>query len=141
LKVLRFALKAALVLLAVVALAVGVTWSFLQTRRGGDLVRRFALPRVNAALAGRIALDRVAFGGDRLMFENLSIFDPEGRLVARVARIDVGFRPLALLRRHVDVRTWFRTSGASTSRVRWGPGSRRRPGARDRRPRPGVAVA
>ena len=34
--------------------------SFLQTRRGGELVRRLALPRVNAALAGQLAL-----GGSR----------------------------------------------------------------------------
>ena len=72
--------------LAVVALLVGATWTFLQTRRGGELVRRLALPRVNAALAGTVALGRFAFGGDRLTLENLAIYDPEARLVARVAR-------------------------------------------------------
>ena len=102
---LRIAGKALLAVLAVLALAIGVTWTFLQTRQGGELVRRLALPRVNAAVAGRIALDKLAFGGDRLMLENLTIYDPEGRLTARVARIDVGFSPLALLRRHIDIRT------------------------------------
>ena len=51
-KVLRIASKIALVVLAVVALVVGAAWSLLQTRRGGELVRRFALTRVNDALAG-----------------------------------------------------------------------------------------
>jgi translocation and assembly module TamB len=102
-KVLRIASKVALVVLAVVALAVGAAWSLLQTRRGGEVVRRFALARMNDALAGQITLGRFAFGGDRLTLESLAIYDPETRLVARVARIDVRFSPLALLRRHVDV--------------------------------------
>jgi translocation and assembly module TamB len=103
-KVVRVASKVALVALAVVALVIGVTWSFLQTRRGSEMLRRLALPRVNAALAGKIALERLAFGGDRLTLEDLAIYDPDGRLVGRVERIDVHFSPLALLRRHVDVR-------------------------------------
>jgi translocation and assembly module TamB len=102
-KVLRITAKVALVALAAVALLVGAAWSLLQTRRGGELVRRFAVTRVNQALAGEMTLGRFAFGGDRLTLENVAIHDPEARLVARVARIDVRFSPLALLRRHVDV--------------------------------------
>jgi len=103
-KVARIAAKVVLVTLAALVLLVGVTWTFLQTRQGGELVRRLALPRVNAALAGRLTLGQLAFGGDRLTLENVALYDPESRLVAHVARIDVGFSPLALLRRHVDVR-------------------------------------
>ena len=61
----RIAAKVLLAVLAVTALLVGVTWTFLQTRRGGEMVRRFALPRVNDAIAGQIGLGRLAFGGDR----------------------------------------------------------------------------
>ena len=102
-KVSRIAAKVLLAVLAVTALLVGVTWTFLQTRRGGEMVRRIALPRVNDAIAGQIALGRFAFGGDRLTLENVAISDPEGRPVANVARIDVVFSPLALLRRQVDI--------------------------------------
>ena len=104
LKTVRIVAKVLLVTLAMFTLAVALTWTFLQTRRGGELVRRFALPRVNAAIAGRIALDRFAFGGDRLTLQDLAVYDPESRLVARIAQIDVRFSPLALLRGHVDVR-------------------------------------
>src|SRR3954471_23101238 len=104
LKVLRIAGKTAVVVLAVIVLLVGVTWSFLQTRRGGELVRRVALPRLNATLAGTIAVEGFAFGGDRVTLENLTLYDPEGQFVGRVARVDVSFSPLALLRRRIDVR-------------------------------------
>jgi len=103
-KVARIGAKVVLIALAAVALIVGVAWSFLQTRRGGELVRRLALPRVNAAIAGEIRLGRFAFGGDRLTFDDVVVTDPEGRPALRVARIDISFSPLALLRRHVDVK-------------------------------------
>ncbi|HEY7374656.1 MAG TPA: translocation/assembly module TamB domain-containing protein [Polyangia bacterium] len=102
-KVLRGTAKVALAVLAAVALLIGVTWMFLQTRRGGELVRRLALPRVNAAIAGTITLSRFAFGGDRITLEDVALTDPEGHPVASVEQIDVSFSPLALLRRHVDV--------------------------------------
>ena len=102
-KISRIAAKVLLAVLAITALLVGVTWTFLQTRHGGEMVRRLALPRVNDAIAGQVALGRFAFGGDRLTLENLVIYDPEARPVAHVARIDVVFSPLALLRRHVEV--------------------------------------
>jgi len=103
-KVLRGAAKTTLVVLAAFALLVGVTWMFLQTRRGGEVIRRLALPRVNAAIAGTLTVSRVAFGGDRLTLEDLALTDPEGHPVGSVEEIDVSFSPLALLRRHVDVK-------------------------------------
>ena len=103
-KVARIAAKVVLIPVAAIALVVGVTWSFLQTRRGGELVRRLGLPRVNDAIAGQIQLGRFAFGGDRLTFDDVVVTDPEGRVAARVARVDISFSPLALLRRHVDVK-------------------------------------
>jgi translocation and assembly module TamB len=102
-KVLRVAGKTAVGVLIAVALLVGITWSFVQTRRGSELVRRLALPRLNDALAGTLTLRKLAFGGDRLTLEDVAVYDPEGNFVGRVARVDVWFSPLALLRRHVDV--------------------------------------
>ena len=103
-KVLRIAGKTAVGVLAAVVLLVAIAWTFLQTRQGGELVRRIALPRVNAALAGTIAVERFAFGGDQVTLENVALTDPDGQFVGRVARVDVWFSPRALLRRHVDVR-------------------------------------
>ena len=65
-----------LVVVGVVALLVGGTWVFLQTRWGGETVRRLALPRLNAAIAGRIAAERFRFGGDRLVLEGAAVHDP-----------------------------------------------------------------
>jgi hypothetical protein len=89
--------------IASVALRVGGVWTFLQTRWGGELVRRVVVTRANRTLAGQVAIGRLAFGGDRLVLERVSLRDPEGAAVARVARIDVAFSPLALLRRHLDI--------------------------------------
>jgi len=45
-KVARIAAKVVLIGLAAIALIVGVTWSFLQTRRGGELVLKPGRPGV-----------------------------------------------------------------------------------------------
>lgn len=93
-----------LVVIAVVALLVGGTWTFLQTRWGGEAVRRLALPRLNAQIAGHLALARVAFGGDRVTLEGVELREPGGATVAALDRVEVVFSPLALLRREVDLR-------------------------------------
>jgi translocation and assembly module TamB len=99
----RTAGKVALVALAAVALLVGGAWAFLQTRWGGQAIRRFALPRVNAQLAGHLELGRFSFGGDRLTLNQVVLRDPSGVVVARVERIELAFSRLALLRRHLDI--------------------------------------
>ena len=55
-RVLRIVGRVVLCTVAIVALVVGASWSLLQTKRGGEALRRFALPRVNAMLAGRVAV-------------------------------------------------------------------------------------
>jgi autotransporter translocation and assembly factor TamB len=99
----RILRTAALVLVALVALLVGGTWVFLQTPWGGEAVRRLALPRLNAAIAGRIAADRFRFHGDRIVLEGAVVRDPAGAQVLSVERIEIAFSPLALLRRRVEV--------------------------------------
>jgi translocation and assembly module TamB len=102
-RVARIAAAVTLVAVAAVALLVGGTWGFLQTRWGGRAVRHFALPIVNRQLAGQLQLDRFGFGGDRLTLDGVVLRDPAGAVVARVERIEVGFSRLALLHRHVDL--------------------------------------
>src|SRR4029077_2276149 len=102
-RTLRAAGAVVLVAVPVAALALGETWMFVETRLGGRAVVGLVLPRVNAAIAGRISLDRLAFGGDRLALENLLLRDPEGRPVLTVGRVEIVFSPLSLLRRHLDI--------------------------------------
>jgi translocation and assembly module TamB len=86
-----------------VALLIGGVWTFLQTRWGGEVLRKVVVTQANRRLAGQLAIGRLAFGGDRLALERVSLRDPEGTPVARIARVDVTFSPLALLRRHLDI--------------------------------------
>ncbi|HET6146137.1 MAG TPA: translocation/assembly module TamB domain-containing protein [Polyangia bacterium] len=101
----RIAGAVALGLIALVALVVGATLAFLQTGAGADLARRIALPRINAALAGNLAIDELRFRGDSLALGGIALHDPRGGLVARVDRVEVAYSPLALLRRRVVIRS------------------------------------
>ena len=96
--------KVALVAVAAVALLVGGAWLFLQTRWGGRVVRHFALPRINAQIAGKLELGRFRFGGDHLALTEIVLRDPAGTVVARIAQIDLSFSRSALLHRHLDLR-------------------------------------
>ncbi len=88
---------------ALVALVVGGTLTILRTSWGSDLARRIALPRVNAAIAGRLELGRFAFGGDHVTLYDVVLRGPEGEVVLRVQEIALAFSPLSLLRRHVAI--------------------------------------
>ena len=104
-RALRWAGALGLALVGLAALAIGATQTLLQTGAGGDLARRIALPRINAALAGSLAVDQLRFHGQRLTLTRITLRDPQGAVVARVARVELAFAPLALLRRHADIRS------------------------------------
>ena len=103
-KVLRIAGVTILVVLAIALLAIGGLWTFAQTDRGGEIIRRIAVEKVDARIAGQLAVERLRFGGDRLTLEGVVLRDPEGAEVARVGSVDLTFSVWALLRRHFDVR-------------------------------------
>lgn len=99
----RIAGKIAFTVLAVGFLAVGGLWTFAQSARGGDLIRRLALRQVNGSIAGQLSIERLRFGGDRLSLGGVVLRDPDGDVVARVAGLDLRMRPLALLRRTLQI--------------------------------------
>jgi len=103
-RALRVAATVVLALVGVGALLVGGTLTLLRTRWGGDFVRRQAVPRVNAAIAGSLELGRFGYHGDRLELGDVVLRDPDGREVIRARAIDVSFAPLALFGGHVNVR-------------------------------------
>ena len=104
-RVLRIIGRVALCTVAIVAVVIGASWSLLQTKRGSEALRRFALPRVNATLAGSVGVERLSFGGNRLTLDEVVVRDPDGHVVAHVEQIDVTVALWQLVRRHVDVRT------------------------------------
>jgi hypothetical protein len=88
---------------AVVAVLLGATMLVLQTRWGGERLRRQVVSRVNHQIQGGLAIGRLSFGGDRLIVWDVSLRDPDGREVAEVARAEVDFHILRLLREEVRV--------------------------------------
>ena len=99
----RIAAGVGLALVAVVALAVGGTLTILRTDWGSDLARRIAIPRLNAAIAGRVEVGRLRYGGDRVSLSDVVLRGPENDVVLRVREIAVTFAPLSLMRGHVAV--------------------------------------
>jgi translocation and assembly module TamB len=104
LRALRIAGVTILVVVAIALLGIGGLWTFAQTDRGGETIRRIAVAKVDARIAGQLAVERLRFGGDRLTLEGIVLRDPQGAEVARVGSVDLTFSVWALLRRHLDVR-------------------------------------
>jgi translocation and assembly module TamB len=92
------------VVLVIALLAIGGLWTFAQSDRGGEVIRRIAVRKVNAQIMGAVGVDRLRFGGDRLTLDGVELRDPDGAVVARVGSIDLAFSFWALLHSHVDVR-------------------------------------
>ncbi len=87
---------------AVIAVSIGAVMLLLQTRWGGERLRRTVVARVNHQIKGELAIGRLSFGGDRLIVWDVSLRDPDGKQVAQVARAEVDFRIMRLL--HEEVR-------------------------------------
>ena len=86
-------LRVAGVIAAVVAASIGAVMLILQTRWGGERLRRQLVARVNHQIRESWASGRLSFGGDRLTVWDLpGLRDPDGNQVAQVARAEVDFR-------------------------------------------------
>ena len=90
------------VIAALAAAFIGVVMLILQTRWGGERLRRQLVTRANHQIRGELAVGRLSFGGDRLVVWDVSLRDPDGKQVAQVARVEIDFRILRLL--HEEVR-------------------------------------
>ena len=86
-----------------VFLLVSGAWLFLSTRPGEAWLRRELTQRIDAAIAGSVRVGDLDLLGPHLSLRELALLDPEGKVVARVAQADVGFSPLALLRRTIQI--------------------------------------
>ncbi len=103
--VLRWLGRGALVLLALVVLALGAGYAWLNSAAGGRVIRERALASVNGAIAGRVEAEGVELHGARVVLRNVTLYTPEGTLVARVARLEASVSLAALGRGEVDVST------------------------------------
>jgi autotransporter translocation and assembly factor TamB len=91
------------IVVATLAFGVGSLMVVARTDWGGERLRRVAVARANQSIRGQLDIGRLRFGGDRLVLSDLSLRDPEGRVAARVARVEVDFRIAPLLRKEVRV--------------------------------------
>jgi autotransporter translocation and assembly factor TamB len=94
-------LRVAGIILSLVSLLVGMAMLVLQTRWGGERIRRRVVTSVNHQIQGQLTIGRLSFGGDRLTVWDVVLRDPEGNPVAQVARAEVDFRLLRLLHKEV----------------------------------------
>ena len=97
------ALRAVGVVVAVVAICVGGLTVALKSDWGGERLRRQVVASVNRQIQGRLGIGRLSFGGDRLIVWDVTLHDPQGELVAQVARAEVDFRIARLLHHEVRV--------------------------------------
>jgi translocation and assembly module TamB len=98
--------RAGVALLAAVAgalLLAAAALLALRTGWGGGLARDIAVPRVNHAIAGRLAVEGLRIRLRSVELTGVTLMDPEGDEVARVGRVYLAFSPAALLRRRVEV--------------------------------------
>ncbi len=94
-------LRVAGAMAAVVAFSLGAVMLVLQTRWGGERLRRQLVARVNHQIQGELGVGRLSFGGDRLILWDVSLRDPEGNQVAQVTRTEVDFRIMRLLHKEL----------------------------------------
>jgi autotransporter translocation and assembly factor TamB len=103
-RALWWALRIVVAVLALLVLVPVLLLLALRTEWGGSVARDLALPRINDTLAGRLEVADFRFRGRSLELRQVVLRDPEGGKVVELGRAWVAFSPLALLRRHIDLR-------------------------------------
>ncbi|HEY4184033.1 MAG TPA: hypothetical protein VGP07_03150 [Polyangia bacterium] len=97
------ALKVLGIVLASVALLIGGALTALRTSWGGERLRRILVSRVNNQIEGHLEIERLSFKGNQVIVFNVMLRDPEGGVVAHVARAEVDVSLGRLLRKEVRV--------------------------------------
>jgi translocation and assembly module TamB len=86
-------------LVIVVAAAIGA----LHTSWGGERLRGFVVPKINENIAGRLEVGQLALHGVGLTLDDVTLYDPEGLVVARIGRLDAAVAVRPLLSGNVDI--------------------------------------
>src|SRR4051812_35670415 len=88
-RVARGALIFLVVLVASIATLAGIAISLARTEWGGERLRRLAVEQVNRRITGRLDIGRLSFGGNRVTVHDVTLLDPDGALVAELARAEL----------------------------------------------------
>src|SRR5687768_3430258 len=89
-----FALLALVLFLLLVAIA---GYAYLTSGAGGARIRDEVLAQANEQFKGKVAADKVDVSARKVILEGLKLYDPEGVLVAEIARVEVDISPTELL--------------------------------------------
>ena len=90
-------------LLGVVLLAVVGTVGYVSTRSGGERIRKLVVEKANATIAGKLAVETLSLHGGHLLLRGVTLNDPEGATVARVATVELRIALMQLVHKRVDL--------------------------------------
>ncbi|HLL51896.1 MAG TPA: translocation/assembly module TamB domain-containing protein, partial [Myxococcaceae bacterium] len=90
-------------LLGLILLVVVGGYAYLASKAGGERLTRLVTENANASIQGRLELGRVEYRGNRVVLHGVKLFDPEGDLVAEVARVEVAVSLGQLLSKRLEV--------------------------------------
>lgn len=90
-------------LVGLIVLVVAGVLVFVTTSRGEAWLVQKGLALANEQLSGRLELGRLDLSLGGAILEDVKLYDPEGELVADIARVDVRARLAGLVRQHVDL--------------------------------------
>ncbi|MDQ3264062.1 MAG: translocation/assembly module TamB domain-containing protein [Myxococcota bacterium] len=90
-------------LLALLVLLLGGALLYVNSSAGEERIRNLVVEGANEALQGKLGWERLDVQGDRFVFRGLKLFDPEGKLVAEIERVEVELAFRALLRKQLVI--------------------------------------
>ncbi|WP_426754945.1 translocation/assembly module TamB domain-containing protein [Myxococcus sp. Y35] len=90
-------------LVGLVVLLVAGVLVFATTPSGEAWLVEKGLAIANEQFSGRLELGRLDLSLGGVVLEDVKLYDPEGELVAEIARVDVRARLVGLARQHVDL--------------------------------------
>ncbi|WP_410477889.1 AsmA family protein [Myxococcus sp. MxC21-1] len=90
-------------LVGLIVLVVAGVLVFVTTSRGEAWLVQKGLALAHEQLSGRLELGRLDLSLSGVILEDVKLYDPEGELVAEIARVDVRARLAGLVRQHVNL--------------------------------------
>ena len=90
-------------ILVLVILLLVVVFAYLTSPAGSEKLRGIALDKVNQSIQGQLTAERLAFTGNRLLLQGVTLKDPDGDPVATIELLEVRVALLALLHRTAEV--------------------------------------
>src|SRR5947208_15524405 len=76
---------------------------YLTSNAGGERLRAAVTEGANAQLAGKLEVGSLSLGGETIVLTGIKLYDPEGKLVAEIERVELSASASAAFAGLVDV--------------------------------------